>query len=442
METTIIDIRVTMRVFRRQLPFILLVTLGITLLSAVLTIFVIPPVYQAKAEILVSDHENTSRATPFVTGDIDTNLKLIETYLVIFTSPRILELVANKVGEPEMEELKKKIKVKPVVNSQVISITVEDTSQENAVRIANTLASTFKEEIITLMSLHNVQILTEAKVNAFPVIVRPKPVLTTIVAFIMGLLLSIGLAFLRHHLDSKLRIEEKIEEKCGLPVLGSVPKLRSYRWSKLTNASISEKSAIFTEAFRHIRTNLLLAHDQDTVKTILITSPQAREGKSFAAVHLAISLAQIKKKTIYIDANFRNPVGHEFFGISNDKGLSSYLSQQISPEEIIHPTTFHHLQVIPSGPLTTSSSELLYYETMKSLLEHLKQQYDIILFDGPPILPFAEPKELASLSDGSVIVVEANKTSSDQLVQALAQLKKINAASWGIVLNKTAKNAN
>lgn len=440
METTIIDIREMLRIFRRQLPFILLITFGITFLCAVITVYVIPPVYQAKAEILVSDHDNVSGITTVAKGDIDTNLKLIETYLVIFTSPRVLEVVADQVGEPSLEVLKKKIKVKPVVNSQVISITVEDTSQEHAVKIANTLALTFKEEIITLMSLHNVQILTEAKVNEFPVIVRPQPILASIVAFIMGLLLSIGLASLRHHLDSKLRIEQNIEGKNGLPVLGSVPRQKGLRWSHTTIASIMEKNSKLTEAYRNIRTNILLTQVQNSAKTILITSPQTREGKSLIAVNLAISLAQIKKRTVYLDVNFRNPMGHEFFGISNESGLSTYLSQQAGIEEIVRPTPFQHLHVIPSGPLTISSSELLFFETMNILLDHLKQTYDIILLDGPPILPFAESKELASLSDGSVIIVEANRTSSDQLMQATEQLQKINAAIWGAVLNKKVKN--
>jgi capsular polysaccharide biosynthesis protein len=186
-----------------------------------ISLFILTPQYQAATQLLVNQ-ENTEEQ--FNQGDIRTNLELINTYKVIVTSPRILDLVIQEYGlSTSYRELQNKINVQSVRNSQVMSITVTDPSYEQAVYIANAIASTFQREIITLMNINNVHIMAEAKETATPSPVQPRPYLNIAIAFIVGLMVAVFLVFVLEYLDNTLKREQDVEKTLGLPVLGAIP---------------------------------------------------------------------------------------------------------------------------------------------------------------------------------------------------------------------------
>lgn len=218
-----IDLRELLGILVKRIKLIVLVPLIAIVVSAILSYFIITPIYEAKTELLVNKSEQADKLGIISTNEIQSNLQLIETYNIVITSPRIMDLVAKKLGESQNTvELTEKIKVSAVKNSQVISITVEDPSQEKAVRIANTIASTFKDEIVKLMKVDNVQILTQAKVQQELDPVKPKPLLNMAIAFVVGLMTSVGLAFLLEYLDNSLKSEQDIEKHLEMPVLGTI----------------------------------------------------------------------------------------------------------------------------------------------------------------------------------------------------------------------------
>jgi capsular polysaccharide biosynthesis protein len=223
MREETIDLRELFHILVKRIKMIAAITVIAALISAIVSYFVITPIYEAKTELLVNKSEQTDKLGMISASDIQTNLQLIDTYNVVIKSPRIMELVARKLNEPgKVEELTKKVQVEAVKNSQVISIKVEDPSQEKAAKIANTVALTFQEEIVKLMKVDNVQILTQAKVDTDPSPVKPKPVLNIAIAFVVGLMAAVGLAFLLEYLDNSVKNEQDIEKYLGLPVLGAV----------------------------------------------------------------------------------------------------------------------------------------------------------------------------------------------------------------------------
>jgi capsular polysaccharide biosynthesis protein len=218
-----INLRDILRVLSKRWGLILLITSVFTVGTALISFFLLTPVYQAKTELLVNRSVQANLEGALSAAEIDSNLKLIETYRVIIESPRIMDQVLQEIGSgTTMESLLLQTKVEAVKDSQVISITIEDPDQARAVLIANTIAKTFQAEIIKMLSVNNVHILAEARNNPGADPVSPKPVLNSVVAFTLGLATAVGVAFLLEHLDTRLRTEKEIEEYLGLPVLATI----------------------------------------------------------------------------------------------------------------------------------------------------------------------------------------------------------------------------
>ncbi|MFT9486545.1 MAG: YveK family protein [Tepidibacillus sp.] len=217
-----LDLRELFAIIKKRIRLIVLITLITTLASGVISFFVLTPIYESSTELLVNKTESDINAIVNY-NDIQTNLKLIETYNVIIKSPRIIDLVVKNYHlDLTTEELTKKIQVNAVKDSQVMSITVTDPDQAKAAMLANAVADTFKEEIVKIMKVDNVQILTEAKALDHPSPVKPKPLLNVAIAFVLGLMVSIGIVFLLEYLDTTVKSEQEIEKLLGYPVLGSI----------------------------------------------------------------------------------------------------------------------------------------------------------------------------------------------------------------------------
>lgn len=222
----------------KRLWIILLIIFVATSTSGVLSFFVLTPQFEASAEILVNQSQTDGLAQY---NEIRTNLELINTYNVIIKSPRILEIVISDYNlKKSYEQLNSQIKVSSVKNSQVMSITVTDSNYSQAVYITNAVANTFKQEIVKLMKIDNVHVMAEAKEISSPSPVSPKPYLNMVIAFVVGIMASIGLIFLLEYLDNTIKTEQDIETILRLPVLGSISKI-----DEKTERKLKKKQALF-----------------------------------------------------------------------------------------------------------------------------------------------------------------------------------------------------
>lgn len=226
MEETTIELREYFEILMKRIWIVVLVTLIATITSGVISFFVITPIYESSTQLLVNKSESKSEVFVPTYNDIQSNLKLIETYNVIIKSPRILEKTITNMGlKMTATELGNKIKVNAVQNSQVMSITASDPDPAAAANIANGIAKTFQQEIISIMNVDNVQILAEAKVGVNPSPVKPKPLLNMVIAFVVGLMMSVGIVFLLEYLDNTIKTEQDVERLLGLSVLGTIAKI-------------------------------------------------------------------------------------------------------------------------------------------------------------------------------------------------------------------------
>jgi capsular polysaccharide biosynthesis protein len=220
MEETI-SLKELLQTLRKRLWLIALITTIATVTSGIVSYFFLTPIYQASTQILVN--KANSEQQIYNIGEIQTNLQLINTYSVIIKSPAILEKVQKELDiDRSVEQLNEQIQVASEKDSQVFSLTVEDTDPALAAKIANKTAEVFKEEIVKIMKIDNVSILSKAEVKENQQPVKPKPLLNIAIAFVVGLMTGVGLAFLLEYLDNTVKTEQDIEKHLQLPVLGAI----------------------------------------------------------------------------------------------------------------------------------------------------------------------------------------------------------------------------
>ncbi|MBE4907204.1 capsular biosynthesis protein [Bacillus luteolus] len=220
MEETI-TLRELFQTIKKHLWSITLITVIATATSGIVSYFFLTPIYQSSTQILVNQTKSDQQAYNY--NEVQTNLQLVNTYNVIIKSPAILELVVRELDlDLTTEELNKQISVAAEKNSQVISISVQDSNPAQAAAIANTTASVFKSEIVKIMSVDNVSVLSEAVVKETPTPIKPRPALNMAIALVVGLMAGVGLAFLLEFLDNTIKTEQDIEKLLELPVLGAI----------------------------------------------------------------------------------------------------------------------------------------------------------------------------------------------------------------------------
>lgn len=240
MEETI-DLRQLVEIIRKRIWIIVTIPLIATLISGIVSFFVLTPIYEASTQLLVNKSESKTDILMPSYNDIQANLKLVETYSVIINSPRILEKSIQEHGWAlTASELKEKIKVSPVQNSQVMSITVSDPDPLMAIKMANGVATTFKQEIKGIMNVDNVQVLAEAKPLETYSPVKPKPLLNMAIAFVVGLMTGVGVVFLLEYMDNTIRSEEDVESLLGLSVLASIAKVDEKNEKNLKSGGLLE----------------------------------------------------------------------------------------------------------------------------------------------------------------------------------------------------------
>ncbi|WP_096185796.1 YveK family protein [Evansella halocellulosilytica] len=220
MEETI-SLKEIYETLKKRIGMIIAITAVAVAASAIISYFVLTPSYQNSTQLLVNQSKEEGQM--YTSGDLRTNMDLINTYNVIITSPRILEPVTEELGlERSINSLKDQINVNSQGDSQVVNITVEDIDPAMAVEIANTIALIFQRDIVDIMNVDNVSILSEAELAEDPSPVSPNPTLNMAIALVVGLMAGVGLAFLLEFLDNTVKTEDDIENKLGIPVLTSI----------------------------------------------------------------------------------------------------------------------------------------------------------------------------------------------------------------------------
>ncbi|EOV9526561.1 YveK family protein [Bacillus cytotoxicus] len=239
MEETI-SLKELFHILRKRLAMILVIAFGVAIISAIISFFFITPIYQSSTQILVN--QKKQEGATIQAGEVQTNIQLTNTYKVIIKSPVILDQVKEKLGlDVTTQELTEKIEVTNEKDSQVVVVTAQDKNPKVARDIANTTAAVFKGEVAKIMSIDNVTVLSKAEMTEGQSPVKPRPMLNVAIAFVVGLMVSVGLAFLLEYLDNTVKKEEDVEQLLGLPVLGIVARMDEESSGRTLQASSTRK---------------------------------------------------------------------------------------------------------------------------------------------------------------------------------------------------------
>lgn len=211
-----------MDILKKRSIFIIVFMLISFIVAMILTFFIIEPKYEASTQILINQSQSSQEE--LTSTDLQSSRDLINTYSVIITSPSILETVIEKTNyEGTISELRSKIDVTSEEESQVATITVNESNPQIAVSLANNLSETFKNEIPNIMDVNNVSVLSEAKFENSNSPVSPQPIINLVISLLIGLIVGVGLALLKEVLDKSIKDEQDLERELGLPILGIVP---------------------------------------------------------------------------------------------------------------------------------------------------------------------------------------------------------------------------
>ena len=271
-----------------------------------------------------------------------------------------------------------------------------------------------------------VEIVDQASPGLRPV--RPNKPLNIALGIIIGLVVGVGLAFFIEYLDTSVKTIDDVERSLQCPVLGVIPQ----NVGVLLDEGAESPHA---EAYRVLRTNLLFSRKDDKLNTVAVVSAGAGEGKSTTVFNLASVFAQSGQRTLVVDSDLRRPTLHKLLHVTNNLGLTNYLLKQNTLEEVIQTTSLPTLDFLASGKLPSSSLGILSSAQMRDLISELKQRYDFVFFDSPPIMGVSDASILASEVSMTVQVIQYRRYPQPMNIRAKQLIEKVGGNLVGIVLN-------
>lgn len=337
-----------------------------------------------------------------------------------------------------------------ILNSKLVEYSLLKREYETNQQLYESLLERLKEAGISSgLRSSNIHVVDRARPPLSPV--RPKKTTNVLLSLVVGLILGAVLALFNEYLDNSVKVPEEVESLVNLPVLGIIPGLSSLNaggprrglpgpagaWPQASElATVAQPQSVVSEAYRALRTSILLSTSKQPPQTILISSGQPREGKTTTALNLSITLAQRGDRVVLIDTDLRRPRVHRAFGLANERGLSAYLAGNMALDELPRAIRqIPNLFVITSGPNPPNPAELLSSEPIEGLFHELRRQFDFIVMDSPPAITVADSMILAAHADGVILVVHGAVTTRETLKHTSKLMTSVNARMIGVVLN-------
>jgi len=357
------------------------------------------------------------------------------------------------------KELEQQTAVVNKINEDIVQYTILKGEVDSKKLLYDGLLTSLNQaDVSSTLKASNIRVVDRAEVPPLPI--RPKKTNNMLLSVAIGLLLGVGVALFQEHLDDSIKSIEQLTRLVNLPSLGVIPKLGSlgrgnYGYYKaaygrpnegVTSGILPAKRnvetiahdapmSVLSEAYRSIRTSLLLSSPDHPPRSVLITSSVPSEGKTATAVNMAVSLSQTGARVVLIDADMRKPRIHTILNIENAAGLSAVLTGGCALKDAIQETSISNLYAIPCGVTPPNPSELILASRFRQMLEVLGQYFDYVVVDSPPINNVSDARILGSMCDRIVMVVKAFSTSRHQVRRAVEHMADSRKRIAGIVLN-------
>jgi capsular exopolysaccharide synthesis family protein len=344
-------------------------------------------------------------------------------------------------------------------DSRLFKISFESTDPKLAMDVANALARVIIEKAQDIIEVKNIKVIDKAELPEAPI--KPNKVQNLAIAAILGFMIGSGVVFLIEYTDYTVKDSKDIEKYLELITIGEIPmfagekrkggrnkkvkkkKGRSGKESQNGNSlspnliTVVDPKAPASEAYRSLRTNIGYSGVDRKVKLITVTSPGPAEGKSTTAANIAVSMAQAGKKVLLMDGDLRKPRVQKYFSLPNDVGLTDIIVNDFPLKFVIKTANdIQNLDVILSGTLPPNPTEILESQKMSDFLTRIREEYDLIVLDTPPVGQLTDGAILASLADGVILVVASGESNIDMARRAKAALERVNARITGAVLTK------
>ena len=375
-----------------------------------------------------------------------TNQRMVKTYVQIMKSRKVIEKVNEKLElNQTYDEFLNNTSITSSDDTQMISISVKSVDKESAASIANTFASTFIEEIKESMNITNIVVVDEAVVNSNPV--EPRIVYNYAIGIGLGAIIGLILAFLLDSMDNKIKNHEDVKKFLKIKTLGVVPdhsidaeiknKKKVYvKPNEIDIKILTDPTSVVSESMRMIRTNLNFMD----LKLINIISTLPSEGKSEVVTNLAAAFALLDKKVLVMDCDLRKPKIHKNFGLFRKNGVSDIV---LSKGTVDYKTAIQKFEsknvtidVLTAGSKISNPSELINSEHFANLLKQVKEDYDLVLVDCPPISSLTDGVLVSKLADGTVYVIESDRIDKPIIQECIEELQSNKAFILGAILTK------
>ncbi len=298
----------------------------------------------------------------------------------------------------------------------------------------NLLARSQETDVSAKNSVNNMRVVDPAPLPL--VHVKPKAALILVLGVMGGLAVGLGLAFFVSYLDDSIKSQDDIETILGLPFLGYVPNIKAGQLHERDLHSHLHPRSSAAESFRTVRASITLASRADKMRVFGVTSSIPSEGKSLCASNFAVVTAQAGLRTVLVDADLRRPSVHKAFKIHAPVGLAAYLKGDTDRiEDITHKSEVPNLDVIACGPIPNNPSELLETQRVEKLLAELRQRYDRVVLDCPPISAVSDPLVMGSRADGVVFVMKFKKIRREHARRSVQRIQDAGIQIVGVLLN-------
>jgi capsular exopolysaccharide synthesis family protein len=407
-----------------------MVVTAVVIAAAVGVSRIAPPVYRSEAIVVVESRvrANTTPLPP----DMGTEKELARSGVVVDPAARDLGLTAG--------ELLSGLEVSVAPDANVLMFTYTDGDAVTARNRAQALALAYvvyrnsgESARTPTTSSQHATLVTDAVVPGAPV--EQSVWINVGLGLAIGLLLGVGTALIRDRMNDRLRGRDDFARVAGVTVLATVPRVRRRRRADAHRPVIrSAPHSPAAEAFRYLRSRLH-AHRRGSA-TILVTSPDRREGRTTTAANLAVAMAQAGVDVVLVDADTRDPSVHRAFEDQNSVGLTSVLAGEHTIENALRPTPVPGLRLLTAGPAAENAGDLLAGTRLRRLIDTLRSACDVVILDSGPVLGASETIPLAEMSDHVLLVVDYRRTTRGRVARALAEMgEAVHGSVSGVLLN-------
>jgi succinoglycan biosynthesis transport protein ExoP len=433
------DLQQYVRVLRAHWLLIVASVLVCTVAAALLA-WTRTPTYAARTQLFVSAPGIPADLSETYQGGLFSQQRVLS-YAEIVPSPAVAQAVIRQLGLPEsVAQLQGKIRASVPKDTVLINVTVKDRSPRRARAIANAVAEQFSSFVSTLETRQGdrnspvkVSVTSQAQLPTNPV--SPRKLVYLALGVLLGLVLGTGAAVLREAVDKRIRGEDDAAAAADAPVLGSIVEDPAADSRPLI--VVNDPFSVQAEAYRRLRTNLRVLSVDHNLRSFVVSSAVASEGKTLIVANLGIAFAQAGYRVVLVDADLRWPKLAEVLGISTPVGLTNVLVDDMPVEAALQtwPDGLP-LEVLGSGPKPPNPSELLGSQRFATLLDALTDRADVVILDVPALLPVTDAAIVARVTSGVILVTRVASTRMVQLETATESLRAVDEPVLGVVLNR------